>query len=150
MIKWADIEGTHGQNGWRHVFPADNPAPFNSMANHKFNISHKIINTVDPADDDNFDQANENDRDRGRVPIEQLQPIHSALQNAEEIFIEIRLQHIREDLARVMNIVEAHHNVKQVKNVTHPFDLRKCGYSSSSAEMMASSWTNWNRYVENY
>lgn len=57
-------------------------------------------------------------------------------------------QTFNKDLARVMNMVEAAHIRKQVRRVTQLFDFRKCGYSSISAEMIASSWTNWNRNIE--
>lgn len=78
------LNGAHGENSWRNIFPTHNPAVLNAMSDHKFNISHKVVNTVDPADDKNFDQADENDRNRCSIPIEQLQPIHSALQNKIE------------------------------------------------------------------
>lgn len=75
---------TYHEKEWRYEFPAYAPINARPESDHVFNIGAKSIRSVDPADCDGFCQNGEQHRVSGRVSIQQVEKVKSALYIKEQ------------------------------------------------------------------
>lgn len=70
---------TYHQKEWCYEFPAYAPVDAGPESDHVFNVGAKSVCSVDPTDRDGFCQNGKQHRVSGRVSIQQVEKVKSAL-----------------------------------------------------------------------
>ena len=64
---------------------------FSPSSSHEFDVTQQSISSVDPSDDETFQDANNNDRPSGYVIVEQLQNIHSCKKGWANVYVKCQV-----------------------------------------------------------
>lgn len=75
----------------RHEFPAHSPVNTGRETDHVLDVGAESVGTVDPADRDRFRQDGEQHRVSGRVSVQQVEEIKSALYRSSD-FVTTRIR----------------------------------------------------------
>lgn len=142
---YLNTSPSYRQYAGSDVFPTYRPPTLQFMPNHEFDITDKVVDAICPANCNTFDQTYQYHRNGCSVPIEKLQPIHATLM-MEQRYNKHQLKYWKAscntNLTFVTNSMELAKSKTHDANVTNSLYGRSLGYSSITADIIDSNWTN--------